>query len=80
MKKSIIISLMAFFSFTIGNAGNVQIQNVSMEPGKTVDVNISLSSAANQYIGVQFDFTLPEGFPSLPVFRSRVRTASLRPR
>ena len=62
MKKSIIIGLVTFLSFTTGYAGNVLIENVLSEPGKTVDLKISLSSAATKNVGLQFDLTLPDGF------------------
>ncbi len=62
MKKSIIIALIAFLSFTTGNANTLLMQNVPLKPGETVDVDILLSSTASKYIGVQFDLIVPEGF------------------
>ena len=38
------------------------VENVSLKPGETIDLKISLSSAVKELCGVQFDVTLPEGF------------------
>ena len=62
MKKSIIIVLVLFLSFATGYAGNLLIDNVSLKPGETVDLKISLSSVVGNYVGIQFDLTLPDGF------------------
>ena len=62
MKKGIISVLVTFLSLATGYAGNLQVDNVSMEPGKTGDLKLSLSSVVGNYVGLQFDLTLPDGF------------------
>ena len=62
MKRSIIIVLVTFLANATGLAGNLLIDNVSLGPGETVDLKLSLSSVVGNYVGLQFDLTLPEGF------------------
>ena len=61
MKRSIIIVLVTFLAYATGLAGNLLIDNVSLKPGETVDLKISLSSTVGKYVGIQFDLTLPDG-------------------
>ena len=62
MKQRIILTLTALLYFTIGYAGNISIGNITMKPGETKALMLSLSSAASSSVGVQFDLALPEGF------------------
>ena len=62
MKRGIIIVLVTFLFLATGYAGNLLIDNVSLEPGETVDLKMSLSSTVGNYVGLQFDLTLPDGF------------------
>ncbi len=62
MRNKIIALLAALFCFAIGYAGNIQVDNISMKPGETKDLKISLASSVSNKVGVQFDVTLPEGF------------------
>ena len=62
MKHRIVTTLTALICIVVGYAGNISVENVSLKPGETMDLKISLSSAVKELCGVQFDVTLPEGF------------------
>ena len=62
MKHRIVTTLAALICIVVGYAGNISVENVSLKPGETIDLKISLSSAVKELCGVQFDVTLPEGF------------------
>ena len=62
MKQRIIMALTALLYLTVGYAGNISVDGITMKPGETKTLMISLSSAASSSVGVQFDLTLPEGF------------------
>lgn len=62
MKQRIIVALTALFYLTVGYAANISIDGITMKPGETKAIMISLSSGASLSVGVQFDLTLPEGF------------------
>ena len=62
MKYRIITTLAALICIVVGYAGNISVENVSLKPGETTDLKISLSSAVNGLSGVQFDVALPDGF------------------
>ncbi len=62
MKYRILMALMALVCYAVGYAGNISVEAISLKPGETKDLKISLSSAVAEKVGVQFDVTLPEGF------------------
>ena len=62
MKQRIIITLAALLCLTTAFAGNLQVDNVTLKPGETKDLKISLASTATDVYGVQFDVTMPDGF------------------
>ena len=62
MKHRIVTTLAALICIVVGYAGNISVENVSLKPGETTDLKISLSSAVSGLSGVQFDVALPEGF------------------
>ena len=62
MKQRIIVTLTALLYLTVGYAANISIDGITMKPGETKTMMVSLSSAASSSVGVQFDLTLPEGF------------------
>lgn len=61
MKQRIITTLAALICFAVGYAGNISVGNVSLKPGETKDLVISLGSGVSDMCGVQFDVTLSEG-------------------
>lgn len=61
MKMKIMMILAALLCYAVGYAGNLQVSNVILKAGETKDLQISLSSAVNSKVGVQFDVALPEG-------------------
>ena len=62
MKQRITAFLVALFCCATGFAGNIQADDVSLNPGETKGLMLSLTSAVNDMVGVQFDVTLPNGF------------------
>ena len=62
MRQRIIMTLAALVCFAMGYAGNISVESISLKPGETKDLKVSLTSAVNEMVGVQFDVTLPEGF------------------
>ena len=62
MKQRITAFLVALFCCAIGFAGNIQADDVSLKPSETKDLMLSLTSAVNDMVGIQFDVTLPNGF------------------
>lgn len=62
MKYRILTTLVALVCYAVGYAGNISVEGISLKPGETKDLKISLSSAVTEMVGVQFDVTLPEGF------------------
>ena len=62
MRQRIITALAALVCFAVGYAGNISVGAISLKPGETKDLKISLSSAVTEMVGVQFDVTLPDGF------------------
>ena len=62
MRQRIITALAALVCFAVGYAGNISVGAISLKPGETKDLKISLSSAVPEMVGVQFDVTLPDGF------------------
>ena len=62
MKQRITAFLVALFCCATGFAGNIQADDVSLNPGETKGLMLSLTSAVNDMVGVKFDVTLPNGF------------------
>lgn len=62
MKHRIILTLAALLCLATAFAGNLLIDNVTLKPGDTKDLKISLASTATDVYGVQFDVKLPNGF------------------
>ena len=62
MKHRIIAFLVTLFCCAAGFAGNIQADDVSLKPGETKALTLSLTSAVNNMVGIQFDVTLPNGF------------------
>ena len=62
MKHRIILTLAALLCLATAFAGNLLIDNVTLKPGETKDLKISLASTATDVYGVQFDVKLPSGF------------------
>ena len=62
MKHRIMAFLVTLFCCAAGFAGNIQAGNVSLKPGETKALTLSLTSAVKDMVGVQFDVTLPDGF------------------
>lgn len=62
MKQRIIASLVALLICVTGFAGNIQANNVTLKPGETKALLLSLTSMESNVVGVQFDVTLPKGF------------------
>ena len=62
MKNRILVVLTALLYFTVGHAGTISVDNISLKPGETKALMISLSSSVGPNVGVQFDLTIPEGF------------------
>ncbi len=62
MKQRIILTLAALLCLATAFAGNLLIDNVTLKPGETKDLKISLASTATDVYGVQFDVKLPSGF------------------
>ena len=62
MKQRITAFLVALFCCATGFAGNIQADDVSLNPGETKDLMLSLTSTMSNMVGVQFDVTLPNGF------------------
>ena len=61
MKKRIMMTLAGLLCFAMGYAGNIQVSDVTLKPGETKDLKVSLSSAVSSKVGVQFDVTMPGG-------------------
>ena len=62
MKQRIMTFLVALFCCATGFAGNIQADDVSLKPGETKYLTLSLTSVVSDMMGVQFDVTLPNGF------------------
>ena len=62
MKHRIIASLVALLFCVTGFAGNLQANDVTLKPGETKALLLSLTSLESNVVGVQFDVTLPNGF------------------
>ena len=62
MKHRIIASLVALLFCVTGFAGNLQANDVTLKPGETKALLLSLTSLESNVVGVQFDVTLPKGF------------------
>lgn len=62
MKQRITAFLVVLFCCATGFAGNIQADDVSLKPGETKDLTLSLTSDVSEMVGVQFDVTLPNGF------------------
>ena len=62
MKQRITAFLVVLFCCATGFAGNIQADDISLKPGETKDLMLSLTSAVNDMVGVQFDVTLPNDF------------------
>lgn len=61
MKQKIILTLAALLCLTTAFAGNFQVDKVTLKPGDTKDLKISLASTISDVYGVQFDVTIPDG-------------------
>ena len=72
MRQRIITALAALVCFAVGYAGNISVGAISLKPGETKDLKISLSSAVTEMVGVQFDVTLPDGFSLVNYSDSKV--------
>ena len=62
MKQRIIASLVALLCCVTGIAGNIQANDVTLKPGETKALLLSLTSMESNMVGVQFDVTLSKGF------------------
>lgn len=62
MKQRIIACLVALLSCVTGFANSIQADGVTLKPGETKDVVLSLTSGESNMAGVQFDVVLPTGF------------------
>ena len=62
MKQRIIASLVALLLCVTGFAATIQANDVTLKPGETKDLLLSLSSVEGNVVGVQFDVVLPKGF------------------
>ena len=62
MKQRIIAFLVVLFCCSTGFAGNIQVDDVSLKPGETKGLMLSLTSAMSNMVGVQFDVSLPNDF------------------
>lgn len=62
MIHRIIASLVALLICATGFAGNIQANDVTLKPGETKALLLSLTSMESNVVGVQFDVTLPKGF------------------
>ena len=54
-----IVSLLCVIA---GFAGNIAADDITMKPGETKALNISLASSISGIYGIQFEINLPEGF------------------
>ena len=62
MKTRIITIIVALLSLTAGHAAEgIQIATITLKPGETKDITLSLSQNSEKYAGIQFDIKLPEG-------------------
>ena len=61
MKQKIILTLAALLCLTTAFAGNFLVDKVTLKPGDTKDLKISLASTISDVYGVQFDVTIPDG-------------------
>ena len=62
MKHRIILTLSALLCLASAFAGDFQVDNVTLKPGETTDLKISLAATVTNVAGVQFDITMPDGF------------------
>ena len=62
MKQRIIASLVALLLCVTEFAATIQANDVTLKPGDTKDLLLSLSSVEGNVVGVQFDVVLPKGF------------------
>ena len=51
-----------FALLSAGYSGSIDASHITMRPGETKTLNISLSNTINGIYGVQFDINLPQGF------------------
>ncbi len=62
MKKRLLLTISALLCIIVGYAGNIIANDITMKPGETKTLNVSLSSSISDKYGIQFDVTLPKGF------------------
>ena len=62
MKHRIVAFLVTLFCCATGFAGSIQADDISLKPGETKTLTLSLTSAVNNLVGVQFEVALPYGF------------------
>ena len=62
MKHRIILTLSALLCLATAFAGDFQVDNVTLKPGETTDLKVSLAATVTNVAGVQFDITMPDGF------------------
>ena len=71
MKQRIIVTIAALLCLATAFAGDFQVDNVTLKPGETKDLKISLATTVTNVAGVQFDITIPEGI-SLESINSQI--------
>ena len=62
MKQRIIMALVALHSLVVAFAGNIVVGDLTMKPGETKALEISLSGSVSNVYGIQFDIKLPKEF------------------
>ena len=62
MKQRLLMTIVALHCFIAVFAGSLAVDNVTMKPGETKAMTISVASSTSGCYGVQFDMKLPEGF------------------
>lgn len=61
MKQRLLLTIAALTCLMAGYAGNIVADDITMKPGETKVLNVSLSSYLSGICGIQFEVGLPEG-------------------
>ena len=62
MKQRLFLTIAALFCLIAGYAGNLAANDITMKPGETTALELSLASSVSGLCGVQFEIKLPDGF------------------
>ena len=62
MKKRLFLTIASLLCIIAGYAGNIIADDITMKPGETKALNVSLSNSVSDKYGIQFELTLPKGF------------------